>query len=820
MEGAAPAAGDGLTQASTREETTHMPPTTKAIDHNHVEGHTEGDTEGDAGGPTDTIGSSDKNSPMNSASQKPSGTDPLNNVSGETSILATATTTSGSSQHLEAYYLRPHIETNNDFAKMLYRIEHLLLSEDGIRAHIKQLGPDYSIIFAIAKLPPQQLGLIQEYTKIRKGQLIAVHFGEEVDIVMPMGTFKSKSVFFVLQVDHREAMSVQESTTETTKSAPVKETATQGSALPFDTSVSKTSAATFTAPSCPLPPTYVSPAAQLPDWVRKVYDSGFRDEQEYPAGIARYMSIPFAFCNHPRQFQSFEELRLTDYTAGRKVPFVIKKTNHFLDVDASHTQAGSSATPTTGGLFGAPAMGGGFFASHNQQPGQNSSVFGGTASTSFFGGSAPSKTTNNPGGGLFGQIPVPGNLTSKSSPQAWADFGKRLELPDPNLRGLTSIPKNSSSNNVKTNTGGLYAQATPPASNSGPSGLLQNKSTSDTSGTAPTHQSEGRLFGSTPAAASVGASGGSNADANSARATKVPTENLSGATPTASTPSSGIFDSVDGPTSPNVSGSHDTSSIFASGILGSNTPPTNPFAALRIPAVCFEARPRLFPNITRPASPAAPSPPSTCVFGKLNIAADQPGSATKDDTNEANCWLCDGKPHKDTPTSIPSHPAPFPTALQTPVPAPEPPIPSTNTPAHRAAARKARTKAVDFDPSHETEAKWSARYERVEARRIDDENAVPAKVFVVTPQGMAIVREKEQTGETGAEESSITPPGFAASDIGFAGFDRGKNGEGGKKEGGRFGIDFDFTRTGGLGGKNGEGMGGTARVDGADQGAE
>jgi hypothetical protein len=123
MEKAAPAAGDGLTQASTREETTHMPPTAKAVDHNHVEG----DIEGDAGGPTDTIGSSDKNSPMNSASQKPSGTHPLNNVSGETSILATVTTTSGSSQHLEAYYLCPHIETNNDFAKMLYRIEHLLL---------------------------------------------------------------------------------------------------------------------------------------------------------------------------------------------------------------------------------------------------------------------------------------------------------------------------------------------------------------------------------------------------------------------------------------------------------------------------------------------------------------------------------------------------------------------------------------------------------------------------------------------------------------------------------------------------------------------
>lgn len=105
----------------------------------------------------------------------------------------------GAHLHLEAYILRPHAGTLAHSVTWTYITELLHLTSSGIQAHVVKLGSEYSIIDAVSELLPEQFRLVQDRTKARNGQLLAVQYGAAVDMVTHMGTFQMRPVVFVIK---------------------------------------------------------------------------------------------------------------------------------------------------------------------------------------------------------------------------------------------------------------------------------------------------------------------------------------------------------------------------------------------------------------------------------------------------------------------------------------------------------------------------------------------------------------------------------------------------------------------------------------------
>ncbi|KAF2470739.1 uncharacterized protein BDR25DRAFT_32172 [Lindgomyces ingoldianus] len=103
---------------------------------------------------------------------------------------------------MEAYLLRPLCEDVQLGIEWTYDVKQLPLHEKGIRAHVRALGPDYSVIDALADLLPEHLRLIQIRVKNRHGHLRSVRLTRATDMVTKMGTFKVQSVIFVLETSH------------------------------------------------------------------------------------------------------------------------------------------------------------------------------------------------------------------------------------------------------------------------------------------------------------------------------------------------------------------------------------------------------------------------------------------------------------------------------------------------------------------------------------------------------------------------------------------------------------------------------------------
>jgi hypothetical protein len=338
----------------------------------------------------------------------------------------TTATPSRPHHHLEAYILRPHSESLGDTMIWSTKIELLHFDEAAMRAHLKKLGPGYSVIDSIAELLPEQLRLIQERTKSRDGRLVSVQQGASVDMVTQIGTFKVKSVFFVITIAtlpekkdiaedfevilakakeavQKLAPDIRSSLFEAA-SGPSNSLATNNNNLFSAVTAAKKSENAvfrgFSSLHAPKPePTSITssfrkygPVSATPYGAPSKpavhsQDNGTFVPFEEQDGIGnaknRYMTITF---NIPYQNTSFEELRVTDYAAGRTEPTKVAEalnsatgwvTRKFSDdkpfggqyiksVSGFGTPAALSATPnvprpSTDGLSLGTRSGGGLF---------------------------------------------------------------------------------------------------------------------------------------------------------------------------------------------------------------------------------------------------------------------------------------------------------------------------------------------------------------------------------------------------------------------------------------------------------------------------
>lgn len=125
------------------------------------------------------------------------------------SLFANVTSTSGFGNysqpktnlfnpHLEAYVIRPTVQTTDFTSTLYYADEPLRLNEAAMQAQMRSLGPDFSIVDELLNLNPQQLNLMQRRASNRHGDIVSIHHGRPVDLQTVVGCMQVKSVVYTI----------------------------------------------------------------------------------------------------------------------------------------------------------------------------------------------------------------------------------------------------------------------------------------------------------------------------------------------------------------------------------------------------------------------------------------------------------------------------------------------------------------------------------------------------------------------------------------------------------------------------------------------
>ncbi|KAH5647646.1 hypothetical protein HBI65_045810 [Parastagonospora nodorum] len=318
--------------------------------------------------------------------------------------------------HMEAYILRPQVHSIDNSSIITYVIEPIHLEEGDMRAHV---ATQPSIIEAVAQLLPDQLRIIQEHVRKRKGELVSALFGADVDLVTQMGTFRTKSVIFIVKTradNMDDGLEVKQEG---------KQYACWGAKV--DTPAPTTFPSSFfgmpfakTNASAPPPP---APALGFPTTAMDRDGSksqvlggpGFLKEKDGPVGpyMQEYMSISSL---DVYKDESFEELRVADYKAGRTKDVGVKPALKPAFSFAEKTDSAKSL-----GLFG-----------------QKLGTVPGAAVPCFF-----SQSTSTPTPGLSSQTkstPKPDSVGQPTSTPAPGLFAKLTPPTSAFTFGLKSAP--------------------------------------------------------------------------------------------------------------------------------------------------------------------------------------------------------------------------------------------------------------------------------------------------------------------------------------------------------------------------------------------
>jgi hypothetical protein len=233
-----------------------------------------------------------------------------------------------SSTHYEAYILRPTVHSTIDSSTLSYRAERLNLDDSSLESHVSTLGPDYSVLTAVAELLPDQLRIIQERANAREGNIVSVQWGKDVDFVTVMGSFRGRSVVFVIGSGRGKGKEKEKTcvppasgtaatnvagkslfgnTVPVAKLPAVQLSSTGSSSNPFNVANTQPFATVFGTNT-------TSQALVTPSGSTAYYAE--KDYHIYPApsALEQYMSITF---KDGYRDKSFEELRLADYKSGQ-----------------------------------------------------------------------------------------------------------------------------------------------------------------------------------------------------------------------------------------------------------------------------------------------------------------------------------------------------------------------------------------------------------------------------------------------------------------------------------------------------------------------
>ncbi|KAG9205193.1 hypothetical protein G6514_008770 [Epicoccum nigrum] len=100
--------------------------------------------------------------------------------------------------HLEAYIIQPMVKTCDVALTLSYAVLPLPLSERNMQTQIQKLGPDYSIMESLIDLHPQVLKLMQSQAVQRHGDLVSIHHGNPSSFTVSSGTLQTSPVIFMI----------------------------------------------------------------------------------------------------------------------------------------------------------------------------------------------------------------------------------------------------------------------------------------------------------------------------------------------------------------------------------------------------------------------------------------------------------------------------------------------------------------------------------------------------------------------------------------------------------------------------------------------
>ncbi|OAL56460.1 hypothetical protein IQ07DRAFT_626521 [Pyrenochaeta sp. DS3sAY3a] len=434
-----------------------------------------------------------------------------------------------SQDRLEAFILRMETEARGDIISWLPRIESLYLHDRALEDHRAKVNSKNSLISDMGNILPEQIRLIQNFIKIRGGNIFSVEQCAPVDMDTPMGTMQVKPVIFTLsiaQAPPRASLGnhVPQGLTNAVpspfpipsifKPVPPQDPFNQVPSLFPPTSI----AANQIPPPFAGNPTGI---AEYRAYLEKYNEQCFLLETDptNPRGIVRYMTITTLPPPNGHNL-SFEEMRLRDYQAGRKVSDTPKKEEPFGGQyvapprpsyeNNAQPSSGPHPAPTvnpflarspftnlttgatqnvpapTGGLFGRPGgtgfgafgppqnQGGNIFAQRAAGFGQpantpTTGLFGqpaNSATTGLFGQPLPTGTTPTPSGGNLSGHPTNIPATNVFSAPPVAQSGCNLFAQQHGMSVPSVNPNNQSMGFVPTPaqppSGGLFGQVRNP----------------------------------------------------------------------------------------------------------------------------------------------------------------------------------------------------------------------------------------------------------------------------------------------------------------------------------------------------------------------
>jgi hypothetical protein len=100
--------------------------------------------------------------------------------------------------HLEAYIIRPTVQTTGSTSLLSYGDEPLRLHEAAMQAQLRSLGPEFPVLDELLNLHPQQLNLMQARATNRDGDIVSIQYGRPVDLQTVMGCMQVRPVIYII----------------------------------------------------------------------------------------------------------------------------------------------------------------------------------------------------------------------------------------------------------------------------------------------------------------------------------------------------------------------------------------------------------------------------------------------------------------------------------------------------------------------------------------------------------------------------------------------------------------------------------------------
>lgn len=217
--------------------------------------------------------------------------------------------------HLEAYIVRPQVETTDMVTTLSHKIESLRLSEEVLQAHCEISGSDSPIMDVLLDLQPHVLDLIQSCAAQRQGNLVSVKHGKANNLTTSLGPLQVKPIWFVISTTTmlpQDPVTISAFPSASARSGPNPSV----SGGLFDKALPTSG---FGSSKNDLANPHISSPEAYTKYLQEQGQPCTYVERNETGNLQHFQAVT-ANQNWHNNDRSFEEIRLADYKTGRQEP--------------------------------------------------------------------------------------------------------------------------------------------------------------------------------------------------------------------------------------------------------------------------------------------------------------------------------------------------------------------------------------------------------------------------------------------------------------------------------------------------------------------